>query len=148
MVVRVVPSLGRAPSPGAPQATTFGKIGEAFAEADGAAAASVQAYFKAGGDWDALSAGVSAVAGDADVPKGVRKAAKAFLAATSATLESYNTGAFDKAFEQWRAGVGLSVSVKDEYGIVQGARRGAAAAATWVGTGRGGAAAATRRGRR
>lgn len=103
-------------------ATDYGAIGEAFAAKDGAAAAQVQAYFRAGGGYDALALAVRAVATDKEAfPKSVRKAAGAFLDATAATLESYNTGDFGKALTQYESALTILAGFCTRVGIVAGA---------------------------
>ena len=90
---------GRGP---ARAATDYGSIGEAFEAEDGAAAQQVQAYFRSGGGYDVdLIQAVTQNKGA--YPKSVRKAGGAFLAATAATLESYNTGDFEKALVQYES---------------------------------------------
>lgn len=103
-------------------ATDYGAVGEAFAAEDGAAAAQVQAYFRAGGGYDALALAVRAVATDKEAfPKSVRKAAGAFLDATAATLESYNTGDFGKALTQYESALTILAGFCTRVGIVAGA---------------------------
>jgi tetratricopeptide (TPR) repeat protein len=103
-------------------ATDYGSIGEAFAAEDGAAAAQVQAYFRSGGGYDALAESVQAVSSNKEAfPKSVRKAGKAFLAATAATMELYNTGDFDKALTQYESALTILAGFCASVGVVAGA---------------------------
>ena len=99
-------------------ANDFGDIGAAFAEEDGGGASAVQKFFAPGGDYDQLQREVQAVSGDGTVPKGVRKAGKAFLEATSMSRASYNTGAFDKAAEQYDFALSILVGFLGRVGVV------------------------------
>ena len=103
-------------------ATDYGSIGEAFAADDGAAAQQIQTYFKSGGGYDALADSIQAVTKNKEAyPKSVRKAGGAFLAATAATLESYNTGDFEKAFVQYESALTILAGYCARVGVVAGA---------------------------
>ena len=102
----------------AASANDFAKVGAAFAEEDGGGASAVQKFFAPGGDYDQLQREVQAVSGDGTVPKGVRKAGKAFLEATSMSRASYNTGAFDKAAEQYDFALSILVGFLGRVGVV------------------------------
>ena len=103
-------------------ATDYGSIGEAFAADDGAAAQQIQTYFKPGGGYDALADSIQAVTKNKEAyPKSVRKAGGAFLAATAATLESYNTGDFEKAFVQYESALTILAGYCARVGVVAGA---------------------------
>ena len=103
-------------------ATDYGSIGEAFAADDGAAAQQIQTYFRSGGGYDALADSIQAVTKNKDAyPKSVRKAGGAFLAATAATLESYNTGDFDKALVQYESALTILAGYCARVGVVAGA---------------------------
>ena len=103
-------------------ATDYGSIGEAFAADDGAAAQQIQTYFKTGGGYDALADSIQAVTKNKEAyPKSVRKAGGAFLAATAATLESYNTGDFEKAFVQYESALTILAGYCARVGVVAGA---------------------------
>ena len=54
-------------------------------------------------------------------PKSVRKAGGAFLAATAATLESYNTGDFEKALVQYESALTILAGYCARVGVVAGA---------------------------
>ena len=103
-------------------ATDYGSIGEAFAAEDGAAAQQVQAYFRSGGGYDALADSIQAVTQNKEAyPKSVRKAGGAFLAATAATLESYNTGDFEKALVQYESALTILAGYCARVGVIAGA---------------------------
>ena len=103
-------------------ATDYGSIGEAFAAEDGAAAQQVQAYFRNGGGYDALADSIQAVTQNKEAyPKSVRKAGGAFLAATAATLESYNTGDFEKALVQYESALTILAGYCARVGVIAGA---------------------------
>jgi len=103
-------------------ATDYGSIGEAFAAEDGAAAQQIQAYFRNGGGYDALADSIQAVTQNKEAyPKSVRKAGGAFLAATAATLESYNTGDFEKALVQYESALTILAGYCARVGVVAGA---------------------------
>ncbi len=103
-------------------ATDYGSIGEAFAADDGAAAQQIQTYFRSGGGYDALADSIQAVTKNKEAyPKSVRKAGGAFLAATAATLESYNTGDFDKALVQYESALTILAGYCARVGVVAGA---------------------------
>ena len=103
-------------------ATDYGSIGEAFAADDGAAAQQIQTYFRSGGGYDALADSIQAVTKNKEAyPKSVRKAGGAFLAATAATLESYNTGDFEKAFVQYESALTILAGYCARVGVVAGA---------------------------
>jgi tetratricopeptide (TPR) repeat protein len=103
-------------------ATDYGSIGEAFAAEDGAAAQQIQAYFRNGGGYDALADSIQAVTKNKEAyPKSVRKAGGAFLAATAATLESYNTGDFEKALVQYESALTILAGYCARVGVIAGA---------------------------
>ena len=103
-------------------ATDYGSIGEAFAAEDGAAAQQIQAYFRNGGGYDALADSIQAVTQNKEAyPKSVRKAGGAFLAATAATLESYNTGDFEKALVQYESALTILAGYCARVGVIAGA---------------------------
>ena len=89
---------------------------------DGAAAQQVQAYFRNGGGYDALADSIQAVTQNKEAyPKSVRKAGGAFLAATAATLESYNTGDFEKALVQYESALTILAGYCARVGVIAGA---------------------------
>ena len=103
-------------------ATDYGSIGEAFAAEDGAAAQQIQTYFRSGGGYDALADSIQAVTQNKEAyPKSVRKAGGAFLAATAATLESYNTGDFEKALVQYESALTILAGYCARVGVIAGA---------------------------
>ena len=109
-------------------ATAYGAIGASFLAEEGEGSDKVQRYFGKDGEYEILVRSVSSIVGDGAVPKGVRKAGSAFLAATAATRESYNTGAFDKAAEQYEFALGILVGFCARVGVVSdGAATGGAA---------------------
>jgi hypothetical protein len=99
-------------------ANDFGDIGAAFAEEDGGGAAQIQKFFAPGGSYERLARSVQGVTGDDTMPKGVRKAGKAFLDATSMTRASYNVGDFDKAFAQYGTSLTILVGFLGRVGVV------------------------------
>jgi tetratricopeptide (TPR) repeat protein len=103
-------------------ATDYGSIGEAFEAEDGAAAQQIQTYFRSGGGYDALADSIQAVTQNKEAyPKSVRKAGGAFLAATAATLESYNTGDFEKALVQYESALTILAGYCARVGVIAGA---------------------------